>query len=138
MGRVGGESVLQRDATAWRDRCSCQSATKSGQLIRMERVLVRRDGTTHATLEAMSALPPSGHGHAAKFYENDASLYRTVSRFLSEGLLDGQPAVGLPLVRELCEAMGAECRYERAPSGGARFMVAFKLAPTSAPSADDD
>jgi two-component system, OmpR family, sensor kinase len=51
---------------------------------------------------------------------------------------EDKPAVGLPLVRELCEAMGAECRYERAPSGGARFMVAFKLAPTSAPSADDD
>jgi two-component system, OmpR family, sensor kinase len=48
-----------------------------------------------------------------------------------------RPTVGLPLVRELCEAMGAECRYERAPSGGSRFMVAFKLAPTAAPSADD-
>jgi two-component system OmpR family sensor kinase len=44
----------------------------------------------------------------------------------------GNPAVGLPLVRELAEAMGAHVRYERARDGGARFMVAFRLAPPSA------
>ena len=47
------------------------------------------------------------------------------------------PKVGLPLVAELCEAMKAEVRYERAPSGGARFMVKLRMAPTGAPSADD-
>jgi hypothetical protein len=40
----------------------------------------------------MSSLP-HGHGHAAKFYENEASLYRTVSRFLAEGLAGGHPVV---------------------------------------------
>lgn len=49
-----------------------------------------------------------------------------------------QVRVGLPLVRQLCESMGAEIRYERAPHGGARFLVGFRLAPRAAPSADDE
>lgn len=51
----------------------------------------------------------------------------------------GQTAstVGLPLVAELCQAMRAEVRYEPAPGGGARFLVAFRLAPRSAPLADE-
>jgi two-component system, OmpR family, sensor kinase len=49
-----------------------------------------------------------------------------------------QARVGLPLVRQLCESMGAKIRYERAPHGGARFLVGFRLAPRSAPSPDDD
>jgi signal transduction histidine kinase len=44
--------------------------------------------------------------------------------------------VGLPLVAELCAAIGAEVRYERAPGGGARFLVAFRLAPAGAPTGD--
>ncbi|MGH8907087.1 MAG: sensor histidine kinase [Egibacteraceae bacterium] len=41
--------------------------------------------------------------------------------------------VGLPLVRQLCETMGAEVRYEPAPQGaGARFLIGFRLAPSSA------
>jgi len=48
------------------------------------------------------------------------------------------PRVGLPLTAELCAAMGGQVRYEPAPSGGARFLVAFKLAPASAPSPDDE
>jgi two-component system OmpR family sensor kinase len=40
--------------------------------------------------------------------------------------------VGLPLVRQLCESMGAEVRYEPAPGGGARFLVGFRLAPSAA------
>jgi two-component system, OmpR family, sensor kinase len=50
----------------------------------------------------------------------------------------GGPRVGLPLVRELCESMGAEVRHEPAPHGGARFFVSFRLAPSGAPSADDE
>lgn len=50
----------------------------------------------------------------------------------------GGPRVGLPLVAELCAAMGADIRYEPAPNGGARFLVAFRLAPSGAPSADDE
>lgn len=49
-----------------------------------------------------------------------------------------QARVGLPLARQLCESMGAEIRYERAPHGGARFLVGFRLAPRAAPSPDDD
>lgn len=41
--------------------------------------------------------------------------------------------VGLPLVRELCEEMGAEVRHQRPKAGGARFLVAFRLAPAAAP-----
>lgn len=56
-------------------------------------------------------------------------------------LFDARPgdrrAVGLPLVRELAEAMGAEVRYERARGGGARFMVSFRLAPPAAAGQDE-
>ena len=37
--------------------------------------------------------PTSGHFHAVRFYENKASLARTVSEFLAEGLVTGQPAL---------------------------------------------
>lgn len=50
---------------------------------------------------------------------------------------EGGRRLGLALVRELCEAMGAEIRYETAPHGGARFLLRFRLAPSSAPSLDD-
>jgi two-component system, OmpR family, sensor kinase len=46
-------------------------------------------------------------------------------------------AVGLPLVRELCRAMGGEVRYEPAPGGGARFLMVLRLAPASAPAAEE-
>jgi two-component system, OmpR family, sensor kinase len=49
-----------------------------------------------------------------------------------------QVRVGLPLVRQLCESMGAEIHYEPAPRGGARFLVGFRLAPRAAPCADDE
>lgn len=43
-------------------------------------------------------------------------------------------AVGLPLVGELCAAMGAEVRVEQPGSGrGTRVLVAFRLAPRAAP-----
>jgi hypothetical protein len=37
--------------------------------------------------------PTTGHFHAVRFYENKASLARTVSEFLAEGLVIGQPAL---------------------------------------------
>lgn len=44
--------------------------------------------------------------------------------------------VGLPLVAELCAAMGAQVRCEPSRFGtGARFLVAFRLAPRGAPTA---
>ena len=36
---------------------------------------------------------PDPHRHAVKFYESDASLFRTVGEFLSQGLVDGQPCM---------------------------------------------
>jgi hypothetical protein len=66
----------------------------------------------------MSSLP-HGHGHAAKFYENEASLYRTVSRFLTEGLLGEQPAVIIATpehergIEDLLCASGIEVRDAR-------------------------
>lgn len=45
--------------------------------------------------------------------------------------------VGLPLVRELCEAMGGSVHYERAPSGGARFVVTLRMAPYATPTDED-
>jgi two-component system, OmpR family, sensor kinase len=50
---------------------------------------------------------------------------------------DGSERVGLPLVAELCEGMGAEVRHEVPSDGGTRFLVAFRLAPSGAPTADD-
>lgn len=45
----------------------------------------------------------------------------------------GSGRVGLPLVRELCEAMGAQVRVETPRSGrGTRVLVAFRLAPRGA------
>lgn len=43
------------------------------------------------------------------------------------------PRVGLPLVRELSEGMGASVRAETPRAGGARFLIAFRLAPGTAP-----
>ncbi|MPZ89302.1 MAG: hypothetical protein GEU81_14790, partial [Nitriliruptorales bacterium] len=48
------------------------------------------------------------------------------------------PGVGLPVVRELCEGMGATVRFEQPRQGsGSRFLVAFRLAPRGAPTPDD-
>jgi two-component system, OmpR family, sensor kinase len=45
--------------------------------------------------------------------------------------------VGLPLVADLCEAMGAEVRHETQAGGGTRFLVAFRLAPAGTPTPED-
>jgi two-component system, OmpR family, sensor kinase len=56
---------------------------------------------------------------------------------LFEGGEEGA-TVGLPLVRELCEQMDATIRIERPRSGrGARFLVAFRLAPRGAPTPEE-
>lgn len=49
----------------------------------------------------------------------------------------GGPRVGLPLVRELVDAMGAEITYEPRKAGGSILLVGFRLAPRDAPAADD-
>jgi hypothetical protein len=40
-------------------------------------------------------MPHTGdpHRHAVKFYENDASLFRTVGEYLSQALVDGHPCL---------------------------------------------
>jgi two-component system, OmpR family, sensor kinase len=54
-----------------------------------------------------------------------------------EDAAPGEERVGLPLVAELCAAMGAEVRHETPADGGTRFLVAFRLAPSAAPTAED-
>lgn len=57
-----------------------------------------------------------------------------------EGGVEGRPArVGLPLVRELCEGMGATVRYEQPRQGhGSRILVGFRLAPRGAPTFQEE
>jgi signal transduction histidine kinase len=45
---------------------------------------------------------------------------------------DGGRRVGLPLVAQLCDSIGAKYRYEPAPGGGSRFIISFRLAPPGA------
>ncbi|HUG84087.1 MAG TPA: ATP-binding protein, partial [Euzebya sp.] len=47
------------------------------------------------------------------------------------------PRVGMPLVKELVDGMGAEITYEPRERGGSIFLVGFRLAPRDAPGADD-
>ena len=49
----------------------------------------------------------------------------------------GGPRVGMPLVKELVDAMGAEITYEPRQSGGSIFLVGFRLAPRDAPASDE-
>lgn len=49
-----------------------------------------------------------------------------------EDLPVSAPRVGLPLVADLADAMGAEVRYEAREAGGSRFLVGFRLAPRDA------
>ncbi|MEE8603328.1 sensor histidine kinase [Euzebya tangerina] len=48
----------------------------------------------------------------------------------------GTRRVGLPLVRELVDAMGAEMTYTARGEGGSIILVGFRLAPRDAPSSD--
>ncbi len=47
------------------------------------------------------------------------------------------PRVGMPLVKELVDAMGAEITYTPRASGGSIFLVGFRLAPRDAPGTDE-
>lgn len=93
--------------------------------------------TPLGTAVRITGLTAAGHG-VLVFTDDGPGIAGSVAHRLfdppDEG---GGPRVGLPLVAELCATMGAEIRYEPAPNGGARFLVAFKLAPSGAPSADD-
>lgn len=50
----------------------------------------------------------------------------------------GGMRVGMPLVKELADAMGAEITYEPRDAGGSIFLVGFRLAPRDTPTPDDE
>jgi two-component system, OmpR family, sensor kinase len=61
---------------------------------------------------------------------------------LARGLFDAADdgsvgRVGMPLVKELVDAMGAEITYTPRETGGSIFLVGFRLAPRDAPGVED-
>ena len=93
--------------------------------------------TPLGTTLRITGLTAAGHG-VLVFTDDGPGIPSNVTHRLFDAPDEGGgPRVGLPLVAELCASMGAEIRYEPGPNGGARFLVAFKLAPSGAPSADD-
>lgn len=99
--------------------------------------------TPAGTQVRITAVTTAGHGVLVITDDGPGVPVEAVPRLFtgpSEGRRDAKdalPKVGLPLVAELCEAMGAQVHYEAAPGGGSRFMVKMRLVPSAAPSADD-
>ena len=96
------------------------------------------DHTPPGTNVRVHAVTTAGHGVLVVTDDGPGISSAAVHRLFDPPDEGGGPRVGLPLVAQLASAMGAEVRYERAPSGGARFLLSFRLSPTGAPSADDD
>lgn len=94
--------------------------------------------TPAGTRVTVSTVASAGHGVVVVSDDGPGIASAAVHRLFDPPDEGGGPRVGLPLVAELAEAMGAEVRYEHAPQGGARFLVSFRLSPTAAPSVDDD
>lgn len=93
---------------------------------------------THANVQAVL----SG-GHAVLVVTDDGpgvdpAVAQTLFTPPDEDDRQRNGAVGLPLVAELAEAMGARVAYEPAATGGARFLVSLRRSPSGAPSTDDD
>jgi two-component system, OmpR family, sensor kinase len=61
-----------------------------------------------------------------------------VARTLFDAPDDGgaAPRVGMPLVKELADRVGASLTYTPRASGGSIFLVGFRLAPRDAPDGD--
>lgn len=93
--------------------------------------------TQLGTSVRVTGLTAAGHGVLVVTDDGPGIPSNLAHRLFDPPDEGGGPRVGLPLVAELCASMGAEIRYEPAPNGGARFLIAFKLAPSGAPSADD-
>lgn len=93
--------------------------------------------TPPGTRVQVTALESGGCGVLVVTDSGPGILPEVAAKMFDPPRAGAQVRVGLPLVRQLCESMGAEIRYERAPHGGARFLVGFRLAPRAVPSADD-
>ncbi|HVL99903.1 MAG TPA: ATP-binding protein [Egibacteraceae bacterium] len=96
------------------------------------------DHTPSGTTVTVTALTTAGHGVLVVTDDGPGVPSTAAHRLFDPPDEGGGPRVGLPLVAELAEAMGARVRYEPAPRGGARFLVSFRLSPSAAPSADDE
>lgn len=94
----------------------------------LENVVEHTPPGTHVEV---TAVPSAGHGVLVVTDDGPGVPASRAAR-----LFEGD--TGLPLVKELCEAMGADVRYEPARGGGSRFLIGFRLAPTAAPSRDDE
>lgn len=69
--------------------------------------------------------------------DDGPGIAETDARRLFEPPSGRRQHVGLPLVRELCEAMGGQVRFEAGAGSGARFIVTLRMAPSAAPTAED-
>lgn len=96
------------------------------------------DHTPPGTSARVHAVTTAGHGVLVVTDDGAGISSAAAHRLFDPPDEGGGPRVGLPLVAQLASAMGAEVRYEPAPSGGARFLLSFRLSPAGAPSADDD
>lgn len=94
--------------------------------------------TPPGTTVTITAVTTGGYG-ALVVTDDGPGIPAAVARRLFDSPEGGdEPRVGLPLVAELAEPMGARVHYEQPPNGGARFLVSFRLSPAAAPSADDE
>lgn len=94
--------------------------------------------TPPGTPVTVSSVAGAGHGALVVSDQGPGIEPAAAQRLFDPPDEGGGPRVGLPLVAELAEAMGAQVRHEHAPKGGARFIVSFRLSPSAAPSADDE
>lgn len=99
----------------------------------LENVIEHTPAGTHARLQVVSS---GGYGVLVLTDDGPGVRPEQVDTLFDAPEERSAARVGLPLVAELCRQMGARCRYEPAPSGGARFMISFRLAPSAAPTRD--
>lgn len=90
------------------------------------------DHTPPGTRVRVAAAPTAGYAVLAVVDDGPGIDPQEAGRLFEPA--EGEAArVGLPLVKVLCEAIGASIRYEPVPGGsGSRFLVSFRLAPPGA------